>query len=108
MDCPRRKHLNAAYRVLKYLKQSPGKGLFFPAQTSLSLQAFSDSDCGNYPDTRSISGFYVQLGEALISWRSKKQSLVVRSIVEAEYRAMAPCCCEIVWLIALLADFGVQ
>jgi len=36
----------------------------------------------------------------------KKQSVVAHSSAEAGYRAMASTCCEIIWLPALLKDFG--
>ncbi|KAG6418620.1 hypothetical protein SASPL_120824 [Salvia splendens] len=50
-------HLVAAERVLKYLKGTVGHGLFYSAQTDLSLSIFSDADWAGCPDTRrSISG----------------------------------------------------
>jgi hypothetical protein len=44
------------------------------------------------------------LGDALISWRCKKQDRVSKSSTEAEYRAMSTACSEIVWLRGLLAE----
>lgn len=108
MDKPLKSHLQDAPRILRYLKQTPGQGLFFPANSDMKLVAYSDNDWASCVNTRrSISGFCIQLGGALISWKSKKQTVVARSSTEAEYRAMASCSCEIIWLVALLKDFGV-
>ncbi|KAL4355505.1 hypothetical protein GQ457_06G016660 [Hibiscus cannabinus] len=40
-------------------------------------------------------------------WNSKKQKIVSRSTMEAEYRSLADATSEIVWLDALLSDMGV-
>ena len=48
------------------------------------------------------------LGDALVSWRSKKQSIVSRSSAEAEYRAMATTTCELTWILHLLQDLHIK
>ncbi|KAL2231035.1 UNVERIFIED_CONTAM: Retrovirus-related Pol polyprotein from transposon RE2, partial [Sesamum indicum] len=84
-------------------------GLFFPSLNSLQLQAFCDADWGACLDSRcSLTGFAIFLGPALISWKTKKQSTVSRSSVEAEYHSMATTSCKLQWIAYLLKDFGVS
>lgn len=52
MTAPSNTHYDAAIRVLRYVKSSPGLGLFFPCTSTLQLKAFSDSDWATCPDTR--------------------------------------------------------
>ncbi|KAL2244201.1 UNVERIFIED_CONTAM: Retrovirus-related Pol polyprotein from transposon RE1 [Sesamum indicum] len=102
-------HWKAAIHVVRYLKGCPSLGLFLPAANSLDLQAFCDADWASCPDSRrSLTGFCVFLGPALISWKTKKQSTVSRSTAEAEYRSLAATVCELRWISYLLADFGVS
>lgn len=62
MSSPKIPHLQAAYRVLKYLKKTLGQGLFFSASLELILKYYCDADWAKCPDTRkSISGFCVSL-----------------------------------------------
>lgn len=56
MHEPRQDHWDAAMRVLRYLKQSPGQGLFLRPD-SLELRAYCDSDWASCPLTRrSVTG----------------------------------------------------
>lgn len=98
-------HLDAALHVLRYLKSCPGRGLFFATDSDHKLTAFSDADWASCPNShRSTTGFCVFYGSSLISWKSKKQSVVSRSSSEAEYRALAVATSEVQWLLYVLQD----
>ncbi|XP_017974449.1 PREDICTED: uncharacterized mitochondrial protein AtMg00810-like [Theobroma cacao] len=102
-------HLQVAYRILKYLKGSPGQGILLSSSSKLQLRAYCDSDWAGCPSTRkSVTSYAIFIGDSLISWKSKKQSVTAKSSTEAEYRAMSTTCCEIIWLLFLLKDFGVS
>ncbi|CAL1356539.1 unnamed protein product [Linum trigynum] len=101
-------HMDAAHRVVRYLKSAPGQGLFLPAAGSLDLIAYSDADwAGCQFSRRSTTGYYIELGGAPVSWRAKKQRVVARSSAEAEYRAMASTTSEVLWLRFLLHELQV-
>jgi len=109
VQAPTAYHHQAAQHILRYIKADPGRGLFFPRDTSLQIKGFSDSDWATCPETRrNITGYCVFLGESLISWKSKKQSIVSRSSSEAEYRALATTSCEIQWISYILHDLCIQ
>jgi hypothetical protein len=109
LPAPTSAHYNAAVRILRFLKSCPGRGIFFPRDSSLQLQGYSDADWAGCIDTRrSISGQCFFLGKSLISWRTKKQLTVSKSSSEAEYRALAAATCELQWLMYLFKDLHVQ
>ena len=86
----------AINRVFQYINISHGKGIFFPNNSDFHIKSFCDADWASCLDTRrSLTSYEIFLGEALISWRSKKQHVASRSSVEAGYRAMASVACEI-------------
>lgn len=109
MDKPRQPHLDAAHKVLRYLKQTPGQGILLPSTGQLKLKAYYDADWARCKDTRrSTTGYCIFLGDAPISWKSKKQGTVSCSSAEAEYMSMATTCCEITWIRSLLRDLNVK
>jgi hypothetical protein len=102
-------HYNAAFRVIRYLKTSPGRGLLLSRHSDIQLLGFSDADWAGCIDTRrSTSWFCFFLGTSLISWKAKKQATISRSSSEVEYRAFSSGTCELIWLLFLLGDLHVE
>lgn len=95
---PREEHWAAALRVVRYLKRNPGQGIMLRSDCDLQLSAWCDSDWASCPLTRrSLTGWFILLGNSPISWKTKKQHTVSRSSAEAEYRSMAATTCELKW-----------
>ncbi|KAK3004923.1 hypothetical protein RJ639_019693 [Escallonia herrerae] len=109
MQSLRSQHWDAALRVLRYLKAVPGQGLFLPVDSPLQIYAFCDSDWASCPlIRRSVTGYFVSLGNSPISWHTKKQPTISRSSAKAEYRSMAVTTCELTWLKSFLLSLGVH
>ncbi|GJZ19101.1 hypothetical protein Tco_0555691 [Tanacetum coccineum] len=104
---PKTSHLNAVKRIFKYLKGKPKLGLWYPRESPFDLEAFSDSDYGGSNlDRKSTTGGCQFLGQRLISWQCKKQTIVATSTTEAEYVAAANCCGQVLWVQNQLLDYG--
>lgn len=74
MHAPKTSHMEAAIRVVRYIKDSPGLGFFLPSQNSLQLSGYCDSDWASCPMSRRfITGYYVKLGDSLLSWRTRNK-----------------------------------
>jgi hypothetical protein len=105
MHDPREPHFLLIKRILRYLKGTLDHGLTIHSTTSHSLIAYSDADWVGCPHARwSTSGYYVFLGDNLVSWSSRRQPMVSRSSAEAEYRAVATAVAETCWLRSLLQE----
>ncbi|XP_015387678.1 secreted RxLR effector protein 161-like [Citrus sinensis] len=108
MSAPRFTHYATVIHIMRYLKGTIFHSLHFSANSSLELHGFSDSDWAGDPIARrSTTGICFFLGDLLIYWRSKKQSVVALSTAEAEYQALANATQEVVWLRRLLGDMRV-
>ncbi|KAK8935732.1 hypothetical protein KSP39_PZI012957 [Platanthera zijinensis] len=70
MHSPRRSHLQAVERILKYLKTAPGQGLVYRTSSSApTLVTYSDADyAGSLDDRRSTNVFCTYFGGHLVTW----------------------------------------
>jgi len=107
MHKPQEEHLDAALRIVRYLKGSPDRGVAFRRNGNLNIQGYTDADwAGNPNDRRSTAGYFTMVGGNLVTWRSKKQKVVARSSAEAEFRGIARGVTEILWLRKLMDEIG--
>ncbi|XP_019252680.1 PREDICTED: uncharacterized protein LOC109231476 [Nicotiana attenuata] len=107
MQRPSLSHFSAGLRVLRYLRSDSGQGILLSSAPSFDLVAFCDADWAAYKDSRrSVSGFFITLGGASISWKSKKQISISLSSAKFEYRSMRQVTAEITWLVRFLADLS--
>nr|GFB98434.1 uncharacterized mitochondrial protein AtMg00810-like [Tanacetum cinerariifolium] len=85
----------------------PKLGLWYPKASLFDLVAYSDSDySGASQDRKSTTGGSQFLGRRLISWQSKKQTIVATSTTEPEYVAATSCCGQVLWFQNQLLDYG--
>ncbi|GJV29009.1 ribonuclease H-like domain-containing protein [Tanacetum coccineum] len=109
MHAPLQSHLKLAFRVLRYLKNAPSKGISFVKDKELNLSVYVDSDWAKCKATRKlVTRYYVFFGKSLISWKSKKQSMLAKSSTEAEYRAINTVTCEVIWIHKILTKLNIK
>ncbi|XP_057424703.1 uncharacterized mitochondrial protein AtMg00810-like [Lotus japonicus] len=105
MHAPRTEHMLALKRILRYVQGTLQFDLHLYPSPIEKLISYTDADWGGCPDTRrSTSGYYVFLGDNLISWSSKRQPTLSRSSAEAEYLGVANVVSESCWLCNLLLE----
>lgn len=90
MSCPRKPYIQDALHVVRYLKGTTDLELFYPKEGATFFTAFSDADRGSCAFSgKSLIGYYVFLGNSLVSWKTKKPKAVSKSSCESELRSMS-------------------
>jgi len=107
MQTPRKPHLDAVRRILRYIKHTLQCGIFYEAKSQLQVHGYTHVDwADNVLDRISTSGFMFSFGSGAVSWSNKKQPTIALSSTKAEYRGAIIATCEVVWLQKLLLDLG--
>ena len=113
---PMKCHEDAVKRIVRYLIGTKEKGLLFAPRKDIVLEAYADADFAglwNVEDpqdptcAKSRTGYVIQLGGAPVVWKSKLQTLVAVSTMEAEYIALSMCMRELIPLRRLLKELQV-
>ena len=109
MSSPTISHWVAVENILCYLKEAHGRGILYKNRGVTRIECFSKADwVGSKEHRRFTLGYCVFFGENLISWKSKKQSVVSQFCAESEYRAITQSVCEIMWIRQLLMEVGIE
>ena len=106
MSNPSSEHMNAAKRVLRYIKGTSSFGLRYErGMKNHSIQGFSDSDfAGDSYDRKSTSGQVFFMGKSAITWNTVKQGVVALSSCEAEYIAASAASCQGIWIVRFMEE----
>ena len=106
-------HWAAVLRISWYLQGTVFQSLLLSSSSYLELCAYFDADYSSDPtDHKSVTDFYIFLGDYLISWKSRKQPIVSLcdyliswksrkqpivslSSIETEYRALTSFYCQL-------------
>lgn len=92
-------------QILKYLADSPERGIILEGESKLNLVGYLDSDwAGDDSDIKSISGFVFTLNGGSISYGSKKQAVVALSSTKTEYMALSLAAQKVIWLQLFLTE----
>ncbi|GJY29060.1 hypothetical protein Tco_0404827 [Tanacetum coccineum] len=103
---PKTSHLLAVKRIFRYLKGKPTLGLWYSRDSPFELVAYTDSDyAGATQDRKPTTGGCQFLGNRLISWQCKKQTVVATSTTKAEYVVAASCYGQVLWIQNQLLDY---
>ncbi|KAJ9560391.1 LOW QUALITY PROTEIN: hypothetical protein OSB04_005551 [Centaurea solstitialis] len=95
MTAPCINHYVVVMLILRYLKGTLFRNLYFSSTSSLILHS-------NVTDRHFTTGYCFFLGDSFISW----PSFTARYNTEAKYRALADTSQELIWVRWLLSDMG--
>jgi hypothetical protein len=102
-------HVMVVKKIFRYIKATKDYGLWYLKGNDISLVAYKDAEwVGSVDDRRSTSGTTFYMGDCLVSWFRKKQSLVSLYKVELEYIETTTCFTQVLWMNQTLQDIHVK
>ena len=101
---PGKAHWYALDRIMRYLFGTKSYGLFYKKHPAV-LEGYCDADWNTLSgDSFSTTGYVFTLSGGAVCWKSKKQTIIANSTMEAELIALASASEEANWLRDLLFD----
>jgi hypothetical protein len=100
-------HWEALEWVMHYLKGTVDYVIHYTGYPRV-LEGYSDSNwISGVVEIKATSGYVFTLGGGAVSWKSCKQTILMRSTMEAELTALDTTTIEVEWLRELLMDLPV-
>jgi hypothetical protein len=100
-------HWNALERVMCYLVGTMDYGIHYTRYPKV-LEGYSDSKwISDANEIKAMSSYVFTLGGGAVSWKSCKQTILMRSAMEAELTALDAATIEVEWLRELLMDLPI-
>ncbi|KAL0282476.1 UNVERIFIED_CONTAM: Retrovirus-related Pol polyprotein from transposon TNT 1-94, partial [Sesamum angustifolium] len=85
---PSKDHWKGLIRILRYLKYTSNYGLHY-TRYPVVLEGYSDANwISDSKDTKPTSGYVFTIGGGAVSWKSSKQTCIVRSTMKSEFIAL--------------------
>ena len=93
----------------RVLKGTLGRCLMFKKNEGRNVEVYVDAEwAGSINDRYSTSGYCSYVWGNLLTWKSKKQTVVARSSAEVELRSTTLGICEILWMKMLLKELRIE
>jgi len=103
-QCPSQDHWDALARLMRYLRGTMDYTIEYSGFPAV-LEGYSDANwISDSNETKSTSGYVFTLGGGTITWRSARQTIIARSIMESEFVALEMAGSEAEWLKNFLAN----
>lgn len=96
--------------ILRYVKGTLNYKLVYKKNNDENVMVgFADADwASSLEDRASTSGYLIKVYGNTVTWRSKKQNVIVISTTEAEYVALCEATIEVCWVMKLLKDLNIE
>ena len=101
MESPKDSHWKAGKRILRYVSGTKNFGIMYSNSENFKLIGYTDTDNGG-----NTSWYKFDFGTRVISWDSKKQTILTLSSAKVEYVAATGVACQAVWMRRMLKDLS--